>query len=240
MADVRTSPLGELDIGEVFGDAWQSTRRRWRLALVIVAVTGGGISAIELSFEETDAVRLQGLFGFITLYLELVFMVRLLRDRGVLAGRPHDTGGPTLGKFIPAVGQSIVWTICLCLGLLLLILPGIALATLWFVCLPAMLAENRPVFRSFARSYELVRPCFREVLSIVLLLGVAYIGALAALIFAFPVPYLHPSGLGWLLPFLIANIGVQAVQLGGWALCVATYLRLVREPIGTDLEEVFA
>jgi hypothetical protein len=50
-----------------------------------------------------------------------------------------------------------MYGICVGIGLLLLIVPGLFLITIWAVVAPAIVAERRGPVEAFGRSYELVK-----------------------------------------------------------------------------------
>ncbi|HEY4031800.1 MAG TPA: glycerophosphoryl diester phosphodiesterase membrane domain-containing protein [Caulobacteraceae bacterium] len=60
-------------------------------------------------------------------------------------------------KFLPMLGLAILLGFGVTLGTMLLIVPGIILATAWSVAMPALVLENRGVFGAFKRSAELTR-----------------------------------------------------------------------------------
>lgn len=74
-------------------------------------------------------------------------------------------------KMVPMVGLTILWWIGVGVGLMLLIVPGVILITIWAAAMPALVAENRGVFDAFGRSRELTRDS-RLLVFVVLLIAV--------------------------------------------------------------------
>jgi hypothetical protein len=92
-----------------------------------------------------------------TLYQGTV--VNLVRD--VQDGRRDFSAGELLNSaapFIPPlIGAGILAGLAIGIGLILLIVPGLILLTIWAVIAPAIVVEKSPVMSSFGRSRELVR-----------------------------------------------------------------------------------
>lgn len=77
-----------------------------------------------------------------------------------LNGRPASFAeclATGLRHFLPVIGLSILMGLGVALGLILLIVPGIILALMWAVAVPAKVAEGIGVFEAFGRSRELTR-----------------------------------------------------------------------------------
>src|SRR5918994_1007748 len=92
-----------------------------------------------------------------TLYQGMV--VNLVRD--VQDGRRDSSVGELMRSVLPVLGPllgaGLLAGFGIALGLLLLIVPGLFLATIWVVIAPAIVIERRGVFEAFGRSRELVR-----------------------------------------------------------------------------------
>jgi MFS family permease len=76
-------------------------------------------------------------------------------------GRVDLSIGETLSKTLPYLGTLVVVGIlagiAISIGLVLLIVPGLFLITIWFVLSPAIVLENCSIGESFGRSYRLVK-----------------------------------------------------------------------------------
>jgi len=92
-----------------------------------------------------------------TLYQGTV--VNLVSD--VQDGRRDFSAGELLRSatpfILPLIGAGILAGIGIFFGLLLLIVPGLFLMTIWAVIAPVIVVEKSPVMKSFGRSRELVR-----------------------------------------------------------------------------------
>lgn len=58
---------------------------------------------------------------------------------------------------LPIIGLSVIVGLGVSIGALLLVVPGLILAVMWAVAVPAMVAEKRGVFESLQRSRDLTR-----------------------------------------------------------------------------------
>jgi hypothetical protein len=150
----------KLDVGETFSEVFDIYRDQagvllpvafWLFLLVAVVnvLIGNDLALLPLAF----------LVGTIagTLYQGMV--VNLVRD--VQDGRRDSSVGELIRSglpvLLPLIGAGILAAIGIGLGLLLLVVPGLFLATIWAVIAPAIVVERRGVFEAFGRSRELVR-----------------------------------------------------------------------------------
>ena len=147
---------------EVLGDAWREYGRHWRhllpIALVVYILLSlftlllvallGWIGAIASAF-----VTLAGVFW---LQGALVVAIEDLRD-----GRADLSIGETLSRVRPRMNTlgvvGILAALGITIGLILLIVPGLVLATWWLLVVPVVMLEGRSVMEAFGRSRELVR-----------------------------------------------------------------------------------
>ncbi len=62
-----------------------------------------------------------------------------------------------LGRMLPLIGLSLVSGVAFVIATLLLIVPAIVLATVWYVAAPLVVAERSGVFAALGRSADLTR-----------------------------------------------------------------------------------
>ena len=148
--------------GDVLGEAWALYKRHWRHLLPIAFAV-----YLLLSLFTFLLALLLGWFGliagaFVTLagvfWLQgaLVIAIQDVRD-----GRADLSVGETLSRVRPRLNTlgaaGILAAIGIVIGLALLIVPGLVLATWWLLIVPVIMLEGRGVLGAFRRSRELVR-----------------------------------------------------------------------------------
>ncbi len=114
-----------------------------------------------------------------TLYQGMV--VNLVRD--VQDGRRDSSVGELMSSVVPVlaplIGAGILAGIGIGIGFILLVVPGLFLATIWAVIAPAIVVERRGAFEAFGRSRELVKgngwPVFGTIVVAYLIVFVATI-----------------------------------------------------------------
>ena len=146
----------------VLGEAWQMYKAHARHLLTIafviylaaaviaalLALVGGSVGALLGSLVE--------IFAAFLLQATLVKAVQDVRD-----GRVDLSLGETVRAATPylwaVAGASILAGIAITIGLILLIVPGLYLITIWAVIVPVIVLEQSGVMASFGRSQQLVR-----------------------------------------------------------------------------------
>ena len=100
-----------------------------------------------------------------------------------------------LHVFLPLIGLSILFSIGVGIGFVLLFVPGIILLLMWAVAVPALVVERTGVFGAFGRSAELTKGSRWKILGLFLVLLGGY----------------------WLLSILLALVGLKNVLPGDFA-----------------------
>jgi len=147
--------------------------------------------------------------------------------------RLADSLNVGLRRFLPLIGLAFVAGFLIVLGLILLIIPGLILYTMWFVGVPACVVERRGPWTSLRRSRDLTKGYRWKLFALALLLLVANFGS---------------SLIGFVLGALagpIVGLGGQLIWTGIWAafsaiVITVTYydLRVIKE--GVDIEQITA
>lgn len=165
-----------------------------------------------------------------------------------------EGGRPSLGdcvsvgfaKLLPVLALSILWYLGLILGFILLVVPGIILAAMWSVALPAMMHENTGVFASFGRSRQLTKGSrmmiFLTYLVITAIVYVAFFALLGAVLGGGVMGMTAWANQGPVMRIVTIPIGWISSAFTA-ALMASTYLEvvLVKEGGTTGhLDEVFA
>ena len=145
----------------VLGEAWQLYRKfaAHLLAVAFVIYLAAAIVAALLSLAGPIGVLLAlivELFAGFLLQATLVKAVQDIRD-----GRADLSLRETVSAATPYIwsvaGASILAGIAIAVGLVLLIVPGLWLITIWAVIIPVIVIERSGALSSFGRSRQLVR-----------------------------------------------------------------------------------
>jgi hypothetical protein len=147
--------------GDVIGEAWQQYKAHWQhllpFALVVYLILGVVSLLLTLALGWFGALlgAFIGIIGVFWLQGALVEAVADIRD-----GRADLTMGQTFSRAQQHIGTlaiaGILAGLAIALGLLLLIVPGLYLITIWSVLIPVIVLERRGVMEAFGRSRELV------------------------------------------------------------------------------------
>jgi hypothetical protein len=166
----------KLDTARVFERIFEIYRDQFTLLIpaalavfVPVAVVSGLIYAGDVGILGALIVAA---IGTIATYWFQGMVVEAARD--ILDGRRDHTVGSLLRSVTPVVFPLVVAGIlagiAIGIGLLLLIVPGLYLLTIWAVLAPVIVIERRDVMAAFGRSRELVRGNGWQVFGVILVL----------------------------------------------------------------------
>jgi hypothetical protein len=147
--------------GDVIGEAWGHYKAHWQhlmpFALVVYLLLGLVSLLLTLVLGWFGAIlgAFVGIIGLFWLQGALVEAVADIRD-----GRADLTMGQTFGRAQQHIGTlaiaGILAGLAVAVGLVLLIVPGLYLLTIWSVLIPVIVLERRGVMEAFGRSRELV------------------------------------------------------------------------------------
>lgn len=152
-----------------------------------------------------------------------------MRGRTVRLGEALGHG---LMRFLPLVGVMILYTLGIMAGMMLLLIPGFILLTMWYVAVPACVVERVGPIRSLGRSRALTKGYRWKVFALFLL--VTLISMIGNAFFEFLVQ--TAAGL-W--GRVAAQLLWQAVW-GGFSavLIVVTYYHLRVAKEGVDIDQI--
>ena len=132
-------------------------------------------AAIANTVAAMEGIWVQGIIISL-LTVALAFMVQSVITFGTiqnLRGQKLDIGaacGRAISILLPVIVMSLLITIGIGFGMMLLIVPGIILAMMWYVAVPAMVVEKAGIFGSMARSRALTKGNRWHVFGIALIL----------------------------------------------------------------------
>ena len=146
----------------VLNEAWQmyKTFARHLLAIAFVIYLAAAVIAALLGLAGgTIGAVLGSLVQIVAAFLLQATLVKAVQD--VRDGRVDLSLGETVRAATPylwrVTGASILAAIAIAIGLVLIIVPGLFLITIWAVIVPVIVIEGAGVFACFGRSQQLVR-----------------------------------------------------------------------------------
>jgi len=148
-------------------------------ALIPAAIVVYAIAALaNLVFDGGVLFFLAGAIGTIVGIFYQGMVVRLVDDvrDGVLDASVADLFKSVAPVALPLFLLSIVVGVCVTIGFILVIVPGLFLLTIWAVSAPAVVLERRGVLDALGRSRELVRGNGWNVFGVIVIVFVLGIG----------------------------------------------------------------
>jgi hypothetical protein len=145
----------------VLDEAWRMYKAfaAHLLAIALVIYVGAAILEGLLALAGTVGFWLGFVVSVVAAFLLQATLVKAVQD--VRDGRADMSISETVSAALPYIGPvagaSILAAIAISIGLLLLIVPGLFLITIWAVIVPVIVIERAGVLASFGRSRELVR-----------------------------------------------------------------------------------
>jgi hypothetical protein len=169
-----------LSVGDALSEVFRIYREQAGVLLpvafwlfLIVAIVNG------VTADDTSLFWIGSLLAIAVGVLYQGTVVELVQD--VEDGRRDHSVGELMRSALPVLGPllgaGILAGLGIVFGLVLLVIPGLYLATIWAVIAPAIVIERRGVFESFGRSRQLVKgqgwPVFGTIVVAYLLAAIA-------------------------------------------------------------------
>ena len=146
----------------VLDEAWQMYKAHARHLLAIAFViylVAAVIAALLALAGGTIGALLGALVEIVAAFLLQATLIKAVQD--VRDGRVDMSISETVSAATPYLGSvalaSILAGIAITVGLILVIVPGLYLITIWAVIVPVIVIEGSGALASFGRSYQLVR-----------------------------------------------------------------------------------
>jgi hypothetical protein len=142
-------------------EAWQMYKAHARhlLVLAFVIYLGAAVVAALLGLAGNVGAFLSWIASMFAAFLLQASLVKAVQDER--EGRREmtipDTVNAAMPFLVPVAIVSIVAGIAIAIGLILLLVPGLWLMTIWAVIIPVIIIERSGAFESFGRSQDLVR-----------------------------------------------------------------------------------
>jgi hypothetical protein len=218
-------------IGAVLDEAWTLfTRfffRFFLIALVVFAAINLVYALVVTAVDaDNDGAALLAIVSIATVVVgttwlqgAFVYAVQDARD-GSFDASLGEVFSRVSSSILPLLGAGLLAGICIALGFVLLIVPGLILLTIWSVIAPVIVIERSAALDAFGRSRALVRGHGWTVFGIVLVTGLLSGLATTLLQAAF-------SFLPRFLEILVGSTIAEAVVAPFSAIAIAiTYFRL--------------
>jgi hypothetical protein len=160
--EASSAPAKRIGVGDVISETFSIYGQNWAALLGSAAVVFIVVGLLSALLETTDSWILILLAGVVRLAghaLYIGFVVKLVQD--VRDGRRDDSVGDLFSAaapaIVPLIGFGILYALGVAIGLLLLIVPGLILLTIWSVGAPAIVVERVGPVDAFGRSRRLVK-----------------------------------------------------------------------------------
>lgn len=150
---------GRLSVGDTLGEVFDLYRAHAGVLLPIAFWLFLAVAIIEGVIGDGEGVAVGVLLSLVVGVLYQGIVVNLVRD--VHEGRREFSMRALVDQALPflprLIAAGVLAGIGTTVGFLLLVVPGLFLATIWVVLAPAIVIEDKGVFDAFGRSRELVR-----------------------------------------------------------------------------------
>ncbi len=166
MTEIGVAP--RFDMGRVVNRTFGVISRNWQtlggLALLLGTVPQGLVQSAQIMSQGSSGSPFGPLYWVnvvVSLLSSCLLQAAVIHGTFAdLNGRRSSLGeslGTGLRFVLPVLGAGIVGGVCVALGIVLLIVPGVLIGLAWIVAIPVIVVERTGVFGSFARSAALTR-----------------------------------------------------------------------------------
>jgi hypothetical protein len=172
------APPRELKAGTIIGDTLDVIERCAIPILVfIVALTAFNASVTYYGLEYTSVMQqvLKAVVAFTAAVAATYFLYETVLARTGLRPRGADDA------FLPFIGLSILSAVCIMLGLVALVLPGLYLIARWSIAAPTLLIDRKGPIKAMQDSWERTKGSdFTILVAVLLFYGVPTLGSIAS------------------------------------------------------------
>jgi hypothetical protein len=170
-----------LQAGTIIGRAWELYKSHWRHLVPVALIVYVLVSLLELllvallGWVGLAAALFIAVAGIFWIQGALVVAVDDIRDGRADLG-VSETISRIRGRLNTLTLAGLLAVLGVTIGLVLLIVPGLFLLTIWLLIVPAIVLEGHGVFSSFGRSRELVNGYGWSVFGVIVLSVLIWIG----------------------------------------------------------------
>jgi len=250
----------QFSIGRVIGDSFGVYARNFisftalalliglldlLFALFVVDQTG----TAQMDPTQTDPAMMQPDYGMVALSAFITMIVGALTQAAIIYGTLQDLRGQKAGigdciarglsAIVPVIVGSILLALGVGVGMMLLIIPGVILALMWWVYVPTIVVEGKGIIEAFGRSRELTRGRRWHLLGLLVIVVVLTI--LVGVIVQFISGMILMSsadGSGWTLFSILQYAFMSLVTAFNAVLVAVGYYYLRAEKEGIDVNEI--
>jgi hypothetical protein len=210
----------------VLSEAWQMYKAHARHLLTIAFVIYLFAALIAAVLGRAGGIGVG--FGVIVMmfavFLLQATLIKAVQDEreGRSEMSVSDTVNAAMPYIWPVAAASILYSIAIVAGLLLLIVPGLYLMTIWAVVIPVIVIERSGALAAFGRSQQLVRGRGWYVFGTLVLVLVILLAVDIVLgVFCSPLPYVYREGLSTVIsgtliaPFFAVVLTLIYYRLAG-------------------------
>ena len=178
------------------------------------------------------AILLSSLLNLIVTASILYGVYQQMRGQRFTVGRSLQIAA---ARLLPIIGVSIVSTFIIWIGLILLVIPGIILALMLMVAVPAIVVERVGVFDALSRSKDLTEGHRLELLGLIVLymiimwIVMAVVGVVLGMITGFG------TGVLWTVLWQAFSVAIGLISSVGLGVL---YYELRRSKEGLDLNDL--
>jgi hypothetical protein len=165
----------KIDVGNVLERTFKVYGEQFSLlipAALVLFIPVAIIEGLVLSAGGVLASLLAAAIGVVATFWFQGMVVEAVND--IMDGRRDHTVGTLLRSAIPVIwplfAVGIVAGICIAIGFVLIIVPGLYLLTIWAVVAPVIVIERAGIFASLGRSRELVKGNGWQVFGVIVVL----------------------------------------------------------------------
>ena len=246
----------KFDIGRVVSRAFGAIGRNpvlfVGLALVLEVLPGLVIRGVQMSLATPGQVAPLGVVTIVTTLLGMVFFFVFQAAIVHATAVDLDGGKPAIGAslglairlVLPLAGLAIVSSLGVMFGMMLLFVPGIILAMMWFVAVPALVEERRGIGASLGRSRALTSGSRWRLFALAIVMAILVYLPFVILAFAgggFMAASLQMAQFSWLTIVLAILNGAVAVVVSAVVAAAYLELRMVKEgATPANLAAIFA
>lgn len=159
---MTTTPAdpGRIDIGAILSEVFDTYGKTFSVLIPAALIVFTPVALIAALFNDNAAGGLlASLVGLVASAWYAGMVVRTVQDvqDGQVDASIGELFSSVTGVILPLILVGFIVGIAVVLGLILLIVPGLIILTIWAVASPVVVVENPGVFAALGRSRELVR-----------------------------------------------------------------------------------